>query len=231
MIFFDIDETLFDNFSAQDSAAKKFFGVFPELQSLFSESNFPKIWADTTEKHLQFFFEYKISFQQQRRNRIKEIFRKNFSDEEADKIFTVYLSLYEESWQLFQDLIPCLNALAHLKLGIISNGDRSQQRQKLRELCIDNKFETVVISDDIGISKPDPEIFQYACRRAKQDPANCYYVGDNFRTDAEAAISAGLGGIWLNRDHHHNGENHIPQITTLHQLPNLAKTWPPGKSV
>ena len=231
MIFFDIDETLFDNFGAQDSAAKKFFGVFPELRSLFSESNFPQIWADITEKHLQLFNEHKIPFQQQRRNRINEIFQKNFSNEEADKIFTVYLGLYEESWLLFQDAIPCLDALEHFKLGIISNGDRNQQRQKLRELNICNRFETIVISDDIGVSKPNPEIFQYACHKAKQDPENCYYVGDNFCTDAEAAINAGLRGIWLNRNSQNKDNKRILQITTLHQLPGQVLTAQPARPV
>lgn len=39
------------------------------------------------------------------------------------------------------------------KLGIISNGDKDQQRQKLRELNIIERFDTVIISEPIDLNK------------------------------------------------------------------------------
>ena len=133
MIFFDIDETLFDNNSAQYFAALLLFDQYPELQILYEKSAFLQQWNSVTEKYLQRFFARQISFQDQRRKRLREIFQKKLSNTEADQIAAVYLKFYEKNWGLFDDVIPCLDILSSLKLGIISNGEKDQQRQKIKE--------------------------------------------------------------------------------------------------
>ena len=224
MIFFDIDETLFDNNSAQHFAALLLFDQYTELQALYEKSAFLQQWNSVTEKYLQQFFASQISFQDQRRKRIREIFQKILSNTEADQIAAAYLEFYEKNWGLFDDVIPCLNILSSLKLGIISNGQKDQQRQKLRDLSILDRFEVVIISDDIGIPKPDPKIFWHGCKAASENPADCYYVGDNLDTDAKAASAAGLAGIWLNREQA-KGNNAAPmEIRTLSQLPKLIRS-------
>ena len=223
MIFFDIDETLFDNKGAQDCAALKLYSEFQELHKIYDESAFPQRWEAVTEEYVQQFLAHKISFQQQRRNRLRKIFQKDFTNRAADELFAVYLEFYEDHWQLFDDVIPCLDMLRPRKLGIISNGDKNQQRQKLEALNILNRFKVVVISDDIGISKPDPEIFRYGCKKANEDLANCYYVGDNPDTDARAACAAGLNGIWLNRKQMKRNDANIPEVSTLSQLAKMVQ--------
>jgi putative hydrolase of the HAD superfamily len=140
MIFFDIDETLFDNNSAQYFAALSLYDQFQELQGIYARSAFPHRWNAVTEKYLQMFFTNQISFQQQRRKRLREIFQKDLSNRKADKISGIYLKYYEKNWRLFEDVIPCLNILRSRKLGIISNGNKDQQRQKLRDLNILERF-------------------------------------------------------------------------------------------
>ena len=221
MIFFDIDETLFDNQRAQHFAALSFYNEFKELQAIYDKPAFLQSWNEITEKSLQRFFANQISFRQQRRTRLTEIFQKDFPRREADEIFAIYLKFYEKNWRLFDDVIPCLNLLGPLKLGIISNGEKGQQRQKLRDLNILERFAVIVISDDIGISKPNPKIFWHACDTASENRAECYYVGDNFDTDAKAASEAGLNAIWLNREQARGHDATLKQISTLAQLPKL----------
>lgn len=223
MIFFDIDETLFDNNSAQYFAALSLFNQYQELQTLYEKSVFLQRWNAVTEKYLQQFFANQISFQEQRRNRLREIFKTDLSNWEADKIAAIYLKFYQSNWGLFDDVIPCLNILRSRKLGIISNGDKDQQRQKLRDLNILERFEVIIISDDIGISKPDPKIFWHGCKTANVKIAECYYVGDNFHTDAKAATEAGLKGIWLNREQDKVKDTAIMEIRTLSQLPEVIQ--------
>ncbi len=224
MIFFDIDETLFDNNSAQHSAALLLFDQYPELQILYEKSAFLQRWSSVTEKYLQRFFAKQISFQDQRRKRLREIFQKKLSNTEADQIAAVYLKFYEKNWGLFDDVIPCLNRFRSRKLGIISNGQKDQQRQKLRDLRILDRFEVVIISDDIGIPKPDPKIFWHGCKKANENPADCYYVGDNLDTDAKAASAAGFTGIWLNREQEKGNHAALMEIRTLSQLPELIRS-------
>ena len=224
MIFFDIDETLFDNTGAQNYAALKLYKECQDLQVTYDESVFPGKWQDVTEKYVQLFLANNLSFRQQRKERLNEIFRKDFTDREADEMFRIYLGFYEESWRLFEDVIPCLDRLRARNLGIISNGDKHQQRHKLRDLKIVHKFEVIVISDDIGISKPDPEIFWHACKKANQNPANCYYIGDSLNTDARAASEAGLKGIWLNREQKKSKDNAAVEVNALYQLSEVIQS-------
>ena len=224
MIFFDIDETLFDNKCAQNFAALKLYNECQDLHVTYEESAFPQKWNEVTEKYVQLFLANKISFQQQRRNRLREIFRKDFTDSEADEMFTIYLRFYEENWRLFDDVITCLNKLRPRKLGIISNGDKYQQRQKLRDLKIIERFEVIVISDDIGISKPNPEIFWHGCKKANESLAKCYYIGDDLHTDAKASSEAGLKGILLNREQEKSKDKAIIEVSSLYQLPKVIQS-------
>lgn len=199
MIFFDIDETLFDNGGAQQTASRKLYRDHEVLHELYPERAFPGIWDRVTEKYVRHYLSKQISFQEQRRRRLREIFQNDLMENEADGIFSTYLKYYEESWRLFDDVLSCLDELKEYDLGIISNGDSAQQRLKLSKLNILDRFAVIVISDDVGISKPNAEIFKYACNTTGVKPESCFHVGDSLALDARAACEAGLKGIWLNR--------------------------------
>jgi putative hydrolase of the HAD superfamily len=112
-----------------------------------------------------------------------------------------------------------LNALSGFHLYIISNGDAIQQKQKLHSLGIIDRFTTIVISGEVGITKPAPEIFELACEKAGMPPSGCWHIGDNFSVDVQGSISAGMKGIWLNRNGHKQPID-IPTITSLRELKN-----------
>ena len=218
MILFDLDDTLFDNSGAEIKAAKRFYEKNQGLDHFAGPDDFVEKWRVTTETYLQMFIEGWLSFQEQRRHRLKDIFRQSFSEGEADALFKQYLELYEDNWELFTDVLPCLERLASWSLGIITNGNSSQQRQKLNELGISDCFDIIIVSEDVGVSKPDPQIFRHACKTAGNKPSDCFYVGDKLETDALAASAAGLTGIWLNRNHLKAELNGIHEIHTLDAL-------------
>jgi putative hydrolase of the HAD superfamily len=200
MIFFDIDDTLLDNQGAETSAALEFHQRYA-YTLVGSANEFAHRWRMVTEKHVQRYLSGELSFQGQRRERLKEIFsgKHTLSDLEADNLFEKYLEAYERNWRLFPDVLPCLEELGQYKLGIISNGNRSQQTQKLIATGIHDRFELIVISGAVGISKPDPRIFIEACRVAQLSPSESWHIGDNFEADYAGSLSAGMTGIWLNR--------------------------------
>jgi putative hydrolase of the HAD superfamily len=201
MIFFDIDETLLDNHSAEFAAAKDFHCLYSDIFPV-SSIEFASNWRVITEKHVQRYISGELSFQGQRRERLKEIFSHNciLSDEEADNLFQKYLGCYENNWRLFPDVITCLDQLKDERLGIISNGDSVQQRQKLSATGIVERFSVVLISGDIGTSKPDSKIFLEACQMAEVSPSECWHIGDNFEADFQGSMSVGMKGIWLARN-------------------------------
>lgn len=211
MIFFDIDQTLINHQQAQDTAALLFLQQFSCLLPCSSEE-FCLCWQTVMEKHFATFMRGEITFAEHRRRRMRELFQADESyltDDEADERFAIYLQHYEDNWILFADVLSCLNALSNCRLGIISNGNTEQQIKKLCKTEIATRFDIVVISEDVGVSKPKPDIFLTACRRARVRARQCIYVGDSLHNDALAAEAVGMKGIWLNRD-----DKSSPQITT-----------------
>lgn len=81
-------------------------------------------------------------------------------------------------------MVPALDALSDVRKGVLTNGDPDQQRGKLRALGLAGHFEAVVVSADVGASKPDPAIFRAACAAVRLAPASCVHVGDSLDADA-----------------------------------------------
>ncbi|MGD8991708.1 MAG: HAD family hydrolase [Desulfobacterales bacterium] len=224
MIFFDIDETLMNNTAAERAAAAKFYDLHKDVLQTPLEK-FIHRWQTLTERNIQRYLAGELSFEGQRRERLRQVFanKRSLSDAEADAIFDAYLHFYENSWILFPDVEDCLNALSGHHLGIISNGDAIQQRQKLHSLGIIDRFSTIVISGEVSITKPAPQIFKMACQKAGSRPSACWHIGDNFKVDVQGSISAGMKGIWLNRDGHKQPTD-IPTITSLRDLKDKIKS-------
>ncbi len=105
-----------------------------------------------------------------------------------------------EVWQIFDDVKPAIDALASLgiNLGIISNWDERLQ-PLLQRLELKKYFETVVVSCEIGFSKPSPVIFEHAARKLGLAPEFILHVGDSAREDVRGAESAGFQARLIER--------------------------------
>jgi putative hydrolase of the HAD superfamily len=81
-------------------------------------------------------------------------------------------------------------------LGIISN--LIGTREIPEWLAVENfasYFKSIVLSSELGIRKPSPEIYLEASRRAGIEPAKCAYIGDNLKRDVTGSRAAGFGQI------------------------------------
>jgi putative hydrolase of the HAD superfamily len=222
VIFFDVDDTLLDNATAQKCAAHKFAQNFYDVLGIEADA-FVVRWHDVIARHYARYLAGAVSFQEQRRGRVREFFGPQLSDLEADELFNVYLKYYEESWGLFPDVVPTLELLANFKLGVITNGNPRQQHKKLQRFGIADRFAVVITPEDVGVSKPHPQIFRYACEYVGACPTDCLYVGDQLETDAQAARSAGLVSVWLNRA---IARVPVPDINVIHTLTELSRYLP-----
>lgn len=217
MLFFDIDDTLVTHGQAQRQAAGLFWEAFADRLP-YSQEDFPAVWDAVMQKHFAAFAAGEVSFGEHRRRRMQEIFASTLIDDEAEQFFGVYLRHYEAKWALFEDVLPCLDALRPFPLGIISNGNGRQQRRKLKRLGVADRFSVVVISEEVGVWKPKPEIFQEACRQAGEAPGDCVHIGDSLATDALASQSAGRRGVWLNRGHRAGADVGVSILRSLSEM-------------
>ena len=103
-------------------------------------------------------------------------------------------------WKAYSFAAPVLDELCArgIRLGVISNWDPSA-RSILRDCGLADKFDVVVISSEVGVSKPDEGIFRIALDQAGADPSSCLYVGDNYYDDTVGAEAVGMKSLIVNR--------------------------------
>lgn len=82
---------------------------------------------------------------------------------------------------------------------IVTNGVVAQQEGKFAKLGLADHVIGWVISDGVGVRKPDPEIFRIAARQAGRSLAGAWMIGDSAEADIEGAAAAGIDSVWLRR--------------------------------
>jgi putative hydrolase of the HAD superfamily len=82
------------------------------------------------------------------------------------------------------------------RLGLISNF-YGNVAELCREASLADLLDVIVDSAEIGISKPDPEIFRVALAKLELIPARAIFVGDSYERDIAPARSLGMKTIWL----------------------------------
>lgn len=86
------------------------------------------------------------------------------------------------------------------RLGVCSNFSHAPTaREILREGDLLRRLDVVVISEEVGVRKPRPEIFEAAVERLGIDPEETLHVGDRLDADVEGAAAAGLVPVWITR--------------------------------
>ena len=110
-----------------------------------------------------------------------------------------------EAWQrhirVDPDAEPVLAAVKRgASLAIVSNFDHPPHvRKVLEEAGLLPYFDTVVVSGDVGVKKPDPRIFAFALKQLGLPASEVVHVGDA-PEDVEGALAAQLTPVWINRD-------------------------------
>lgn len=105
-----------------------------------------------------------------------------------------------DALRLFEDVLEVLDSLKHrFSLAVITNGAYDTQRNSLRLVGIGNLFDAIIISGEVGITKPEASIFTLALHRLDIEPEKAWHVGDSLRADVSGALGAGLTAVWLNR--------------------------------
>ena len=86
------------------------------------------------------------------------------------------------------------------RVGIVSNNLLDEQQEKLQVCGLDQFVDTLVVSEEAQVSKPDPRIFRVALERLEVHPADAVMVGDSWAADVEGARASNIRAIWFNPD-------------------------------
>ena len=224
-IFFDLDITLIDVKKAQYVAIKDLYKYY-KFDDRIDVDSFIKKWDDLTDYHYAFYTRKEISYDEQRKRRIIDLFSTyNMKlDKSPKEIYDIYLKSFEDNWCLFDDTYDVIEKLYRMgyKLGIISNGDLSQQTDKLKRTGIYNFFEIITTSSEYDYSKPNPMLYESIIKRFNIDKKEMLMIGDQVEKDIIPCLNIGINAIWLNRENKENQDN-VKEIKNLNEIFNFLK--------
>ncbi len=116
-----------------------------------------------------------------------------------ERISAFYLEALAGQSQLLPGALELVRELAEeYPLALVTNGIAAVQNRRFAASPITPYFQSIVISEEVGIAKPDPRIFTPALEAIGVAPGEVLYVGDSVSSDMAAARNAGMDFCWLN---------------------------------
>jgi putative hydrolase of the HAD superfamily len=111
--------------------------------------------------------------------------------------------LFRRDWferlVLFDDAVQTLEALRpRFKLGLVTNGPSRTQRPKIEQFQLIDYLDLLIVSEEVGVAKPDPAIFAIALSQLGVTASEALFVGDSPEFDLRGAAAAGIPFIWMN---------------------------------
>lgn len=115
-------------------------------------------------------------------------------------------------------LLETLSASATLVM--LTNGLSKVQRSRFSRTPVLKYFADVVISEEVGVQKPDPEVFRIALNRSPAGPP-ALMIGDNLHSDIGGALAMGLDACWVNLRGRTNDTGLVPtyEVARLAEIP------------
>lgn len=137
----------------------------------------------------------------------------------SEKLYADFKEVYGQEPILFGDTVTVLETLAaRYKLGLITNGRSRGQNAKIDGAGIRRFFDAIKISEEEGVKKPSPIIFERCLEQLGVPPAQAVYVGDHPEKDVVAAQQAGLKGIWVRSRNYTAPESADGTVDNLSEL-------------
>ncbi|TDM32809.1 HAD-IIIA family hydrolase [Macrococcoides canis] len=129
-----------------------------------------------------------------------------------------YLERFHESVVPMDNLYETLEILSseNIKIGIITNGKTDFQKKNIKSLNIEHYLDVIVVSDEVGFKKPQPEIFLFALDKLNADISNTLFVGDHIVNDIKGANNIGIKTLLFDKKkenvHIHNRIENLIEI-------------------
>lgn len=201
-VLFDMDDTLFDHRHSCRSGLLAIQQRYSCYQQISIDELEQAHVALLEEVHLQV-LRGAISLEQARTVRMERLFAQfgaQASRARAQEAASIYREVYQASRQIVPGTIALLKALRpRVKIGIVSNNLLAEQQEKLRHLELEAHIDALIVSEEVGISKPEARIFQVALERLQCSAEEAVMIGDAWHNDIIGARGVGIRAIWLNR--------------------------------
>lgn len=222
VLLFDADETLFD---FKKSEKQAFENSIREFNIDYNEDYHLKIYEEIN-KNIWLEFEQGLITQEklkvERFKRLSKEINTPFDELEFSKAYIRHLAnasfLYEDSVKVIKELSN------NYKLAIITNGLKDVQCKRIGQSVIAEYLDTLVISEEVKVSKPNPEIFEIALNNLDfKDKSKVLMIGDSLTSDIQGGINFGIDTCLINFNNAKNSSSIKPtyQVSSLINLMEL----------
>lgn len=221
-IFFDLDHTIWDFDRNAEETLNELYNTYKlnelglnscsDFIAIYTENNY-QLWADY---HLG-----KITKDFLRAERFSKTFIQLgiHPDSVPHQFEDDYVNISPTKTNLFEG---AENVLSYLRekytLHIISNGFKETTLTKMNLSGLNPYFDNVIISEDVGVNKPNPEIFEYALDKAKATKGESIMIGDSLEADIYGALNFGIEAIFFNPTKKEKPEDVNKEIIHLEEL-------------
>ncbi|MGR4865755.1 HAD family hydrolase [Caulobacter sp. LARHSG274] len=188
-VLFDLDETLLDRTTSLRSFLRDQFFRFNEH---LGRADYP-IWEERFLK-----LDARGS---QPKSKVYPVLLDEFGGKiaEANRLVADYAENCCKHAQPFEGMTRVLVQLRGTgkRLGIVTNGESAFQSRHLEALDLWRLVDEVLVSEEEGLRKPDPQLFLRGANRLGVPPEQCLFVGDNPRADILGAAAVGMQTAWF----------------------------------
>lgn len=139
---------------------------------------------------------------------LAQVFEQNFLDEILN-----YNDLVEGAFELLEYLSE-----KGYTLHILSNGFKEVTYRKCELSGIQNYFQTITSADELNVRKPQPEIYEYALKKANAKKEESIMIGDDWIADVEGALSFGIDAVFFDVFKDNFGNDEVKVIRELKEL-------------
>jgi putative hydrolase of the HAD superfamily len=200
-VLFDLDDTLFDHAHGSRIA----LDAVRRSHACFSHIAFDELERAHTrvldELHGAVMVG-RMPLDEARRERFRRLFEiagARAADDVVQHAAALYRDRYRDARTAVRGaaaLLPLVRTRA--RVGIVSNNLREEQQDKLRVCGLDTFIDVLVVSEEAGVSKPDPAIFALALERLGCRAQDAVMIGDSWSADVAGARAAGIRPVWFN---------------------------------
>jgi putative hydrolase of the HAD superfamily len=200
-VLFDLDDTLFDHRGCARTALERLHAAHACFRAATFEQ-FERCHAELLEELHREVLAGRRRLDDARRERFRRLFERSGvtpDDELVHGAAMEYRRGYLAARQAIAGaaaLLPLVRARA--RVGVVSNNLLEEQREKIRHCELEPHVDVLVVSEEAGVSKPDPRIFHLALERLGCAAGDAVMIGDSWSADIAGARAAGIRPVWFN---------------------------------